>query len=133
MLPHELIEKMKTQIEKKLKRKTKKELVETIIAGKKKNSWQIVAHKISSSRRTRVDLNLDEIDKQAKDGDLIIVPGKVLGTGEIKKKVRISALDYSESAKEKLKNSKTEFNFIMEEIKKNPEAKGIKILEREHE
>jgi large subunit ribosomal protein L18e len=121
---------MKTQIEKKLKRKTDQDLVETIIAGKKKSEWNIVAHKISKPSRKQTDLNLDEIEAQAKEGENVVVPGKVLGLGAIKKKIKISALAYSESAKEKLSKGKIEFNFIGEEIKKNPEAKDVRILER---
>lgn len=122
---------MKTQIEKKLKRKTDKDLVETIIAGKKKDSWNIVAHKISKPSRKQTDLNLDEINERSKEGDIIIIPGKVLGMGEVNKKIKISALAYSESAKEKLTKNKIDFNLIGEEIKSNIEAKNIKILERE--
>jgi len=119
---------MKTKIERKLVRKTNKSLVETIIAGKKNASWEIVAHKISIPRRKRLDLNLNEIDEKSKEGDIVVVPGKVLSKGQITKKIKISALGYSESAMKKLKTSKTEFNFINEEIKSNPEAKKIKLL-----
>jgi len=58
----------------------------------------------------------------------VLIPGKVLGTGNIDKKVKIIALYYSESAREKLKKSKIEALHIDEEMKKNPEAKNIKIL-----
>tara|TARA_Y100000310_G_scaffold26446_2_gene25227 strand:- start:5110 stop:5481 length:372 start_codon:yes stop_codon:yes gene_type:complete len=122
---------MKTQIERKLKRKTDKELVGTIIAGKKKDSWNLVSMKISKPNRKQTDLNLDEIDSRSEEGDVVVVPGKVLGLGEIKKKIKISALAYSESAKKKLTEDGIEFNLIGEEIKKNPEAKDVRILERE--
>jgi len=121
---------MKTQIEKKLKRKTNEYLVDTIIACKKSEPWILVAKKISKPRRIMSDLNLDEIDKMSKDNDTIIIPGKVLGYGSIKKKIKISALSYSESAKKKLRDKKIEFNLIIDQIKSDPDAKGIKILER---
>src|SRR3989344_4115236 len=87
-----------------------------------------IIKKVSGSRRKRLELNLDEIDGQTKDNDLVIIPGIVLGKGNIKKKIKISAMKYTESAKEKLKESKIEFNLIEEEIKSNPEGKGIKVL-----
>lgn len=73
-------------------------------------------------------MNLKDIEKVTTEGDTVVVPGKVLGSGNVNKKVRICALNFSESAKEKLKESKGEIVTIIEEIKKNPKAEGIKIL-----
>lgn len=119
---------MKTKIEKKLKRKTDPELVETIISSKKKKNWLKVSDKISTPTRKQISINLDEINKKSEDGDVVVIPGKVLGIGKIDKKITIAALSFSTSAKEHLKESKTEFYTIKEEIKKNPEAKKIRLL-----
>ena len=73
-------------------------------------------------------MNLDQIDEKSKEGDTILVPGKVLGTGEVTKKLRIVAFSFSESARQKLKEKKCEMVTILEEIKVNPKAEGIKIL-----
>jgi sialic acid synthase SpsE len=51
-----------------------------------------------------------------------------LSSGDLTKKVRIVAWSISEKAKEKLKESKSEFVSIVEEIKKNAELKGVRIL-----
>ena len=83
---------------------------------------------ISTSSRKRISLNLNQIDKQSKDGETIVVPGKVLGEGELNKKVKIVALKFSESAKAKLKKNKIEILNIDEEVKNNPEAKKVKIV-----
>lgn len=120
--------KTKTKIESQLQRKTNKELVETIIAAKKKEKWLEVASVLSSPRRESININLDQIDKLTKEGDTVVVPGKVLSQGEISKKIKIVAFGFSEKAKEKLLKSKVQTSSIMEEIKKNPEAKGIRIL-----
>ena len=120
--------KTKTQIEKQLQKKTNSELAETIILAKKNKEWQGVAGIISGPRRKRANINLGRIDEQSKEGEVIIVPGKVLSIGEINKKIKVVALGFSEVAKEKLLKSKTEAISILEEIKKNPSAKGIKIL-----
>lgn len=118
----------KTKIERKLKRKTNPDLVKTIIAGKKNSKWLEVAHLISTPRRKQVSLNLKEIDENSKDNQIVIVPGKVLGDGKIEKKIKIVALNFSESAKIKLKKDKIDFSDIKSEILKNPEAKNIHIL-----
>lgn len=120
--------KSKTLIEKQTKKKTNTSLVKTIIAAKKKDNWNEIARILSGPRRTKRSVNIGEINKESKEGEIIIVAGKVLSQGEINKKIKIRALNFSEKAKEKLLKSKSEISSILEEIKKNPEAKGIKIL-----
>jgi len=120
--------KTKTKIEKQTKRKTNPELVQTIIFAKKYKEWLAIANILSGSRRNRIDINLEKIDEQTTAGDTIVVPGKVLSLGEIDKKLRVCALNFSEKAREKLLNSKCEVVSILDEIKKNPKANGVKIL-----
>jgi len=120
--------KSKTKIEKQTGRKTNKELVKTIIAAKKNKEWLKVAEILSGPRRKRININLKEINKNVKEGEIIVVPGKVLSQGELNKKIKIIAWDFSEKAKEKLLKSKSEILDIIKEIKKNPMAKKVKIL-----
>ncbi len=122
--------KTKTLIEKQLRRKANPILVETIIAAKKNENWNEIASVISGSKKNRLNVNLEDINKESKDGEIIVIPGKVLSQGEIDKKVKIIALGFSEKAKEKLLKAKIETFSILEEIKKNPEAKGIKVLKK---
>ena len=119
--------KSKTLIGKQLHRKNNQELVDTLLAAKKGDSWIEVAHILSGSSRKRVSLNLEDF-KDLKGGEKILVPGKVLSQGEVNKKIKIIAFGFSEKAKEKLSKSKIEFSSINEEIKTNPTAKGITIL-----
>ena len=120
--------KTKSKIEKQLQRKTNSKLVETIIACKKNKSWLKVADILSGPRRNRTNLNLEELNKKIKDEKIVVVPGKILSQGDLDKKIKIVALGFSEKAEEKLKKLGLEAFTILEEIKKNPEAKGIKIL-----
>jgi len=120
--------KSKTLIEKQLKRKTNPEIVETIISAKKGKKWLEIAGILSGSRKNFSDINLSKISKEAKAGDIIVVPGKVLSQGEIDKKIKVAALGFSENAKEKLIKAGCTALSILEEIKSNPEAKGVKIL-----
>ena len=123
--------KTKTLIEKQLKRKKNTELVKTIIAAKKNDGWLKIAGILSGPRGKRTDMNLEEIDEKAKDKEILVVPGKVLSQGEINKKVKVIALSFSEKAKEKLLKAGCEVSNILEEIKKNPQAKDIKILKND--
>ncbi len=120
--------KTKSKIEKQLKRKTNPELVETLIACKKNKNWIKIVEILSGPRKNRINLNLEELNKKIKDEKIVVVPGKILSQGELDKKIKIVALDFSEKAKEKLKKAGIDTLTILKEIKKNPEAKGIKIL-----
>jgi large subunit ribosomal protein L18e len=117
-----------TKIGKRVGNKTNSEVVETLLAAKKNVAWNKVAQVISGSRKKYASVNLKEIDGESKDGETIVVVGKVLGNGKINKKVRVCAMNFSESAFEKLKEVKSEGIILLEEIKKNPKAEGIKIL-----
>jgi len=118
----------KTRIENKLQRKTNPELRETILAAKKGTKWLEVANLVSRPKRVSIKVNLDSIEKNSKEGDIIVIPGKVLGKGNLTKKIKVVAFSFSESVDEKLDKAKCEKIRIIDEIKKNPEAKNIKIL-----
>lgn len=120
--------KSKTTIDRQARRKTNPLLFETIIAAKKNTHWNELADLLSRPRRKRVEMNLSEIENEAKDGETIVVPGKVLSQGELDKKIKLVAFAFSQGAREKLAKKKIEMLTIEEEIKKNPSAKGIKIL-----
>ena len=116
------------KIQKRIGRKTSPEVVEISLNAKKNKSWNEIGKIISGSKRNYSALNLSEIDKKSSEGDTIVVPGKVLSKGELTKKVRICAMGFSESAREKMKSSNSEAVLILEEMKKNPKAEGIKLL-----
>ncbi len=120
--------KSKTKIEKQLEKKTNPELIRTIIEAKKKKNWNEVAAILSGPRNKKVGINLNRINDEVKEGDIIIIPGKVLSQGEITKKIKIVALNFSEKAKEKILKAKGEISDIFEEIKKNPDAKKVRII-----
>ncbi len=122
------MDKSKTLIEKQLGKKTNPELVKTIIEAKKKKNWVEVAAMLSSPRSNRINLNLDKINDEAKEGETVIIPGKVLSQGELNKKIKVVALFFSAMAKQKIEKAKGDALTILEEIKKNPEAKNVRFL-----
>lgn len=117
----------KTHIKKKTARKTNLILVETIKEARKNPAWFKLSHILSGPTRKQTAINLSQLDKESKAGDTIIIPGKVLSQGELTKKLRLCALSFSEKAIEKMKKTKSEAVSILEEIRKNHKAEGIKI------
>jgi ribosomal protein L18E len=117
-----------TKLKRRIRKKTNPVIVEIIQLTKKNPAWQEVSKFIAGPARRYASVNLFEIDEKTKAGDTIVILGKVLSKGELTKKLRICALGISESAKEKLKPTKSEFIFLLDEMKKNAKAEGIKIL-----
>lgn len=115
----------KTKITKRLGKKRNPLIVETIKLAKKQNQLEL-AKKLSSSNKNYKNINLSFFEKI--NDKTVLIPGKVLGNGEINHKKTIIALSFSESAKEKLKSAKCETKTIIEELKHNKELKGVKIL-----
>jgi large subunit ribosomal protein L18e len=116
----------KTKIEGRSSKKTNKNLAGAITLIKKKNPE--FAKYLAMPVKKWAELNLDQIDKFTEDGESIFIPGKVLSSGELTKKLKIVAWNASEKAKEKMKILKTDFVEIMEEIKKNPELKNLRLI-----
>ncbi len=103
-----------------MRRKTNPYLVETLAIAKK-NSPE-VASVLSRPSRRQVIVNVQRINKEK--GERIIVPGKVLGSGNITRKFKVFALKFSESAEEKLKKAGCEYKTILEALKSGDKLKG---------
>ncbi len=94
----------------------------------KANIWKAVAELLEKPKRKRVVVNLYKINKLTKSGDVAIVPGKVLGVGNLDHNIKIAALAFSEKAKTKITSVGGEVLKIEELIKENPTGSNIKII-----
>ena len=90
--------------------------------------WKTLYRCLSKPRRLRPVVNLSKVNRHCKDGDLVVVPGKVLSSGYINCKVRVAALSFSERAVEKIRTVGGECMTIEELLEINPEGKSIKIM-----
>lgn len=89
--------------------------------------WGRIAKDLSKPSRQRRTVNVYKIEKCAKDGETIVVPGKVLNQGELKKKVDVAAFSFSKTAEEKISKVGKVMS-IKELIDKNPQGKKVRIL-----
>lgn len=87
------LEKKKTIIG--LKRKAKEE---------KKAFWRDIAERLEKPSRRMISVNLEKLGKLAakNPGKTLVVPGKVLGKGELEGKARVAALAFSKKALEEI-------------------------------
>ncbi|KHO48044.1 MAG: LSU ribosomal protein L18AE [archaeon GW2011_AR5] len=68
---------------------------------KKEKFYLNLARHLAKSARSKVPVNVTKIGKFA-NNEPVAVPGKVLGSGEIKKPVVVYALSFSKSARRKI-------------------------------
>ncbi|RME32000.1 50S ribosomal protein L18e [Candidatus Woesearchaeota archaeon] len=95
---------------------------------RKRPLWKRVATDLEKPTRQRRVVNLWRVDQVAKEGELIVVPGKLLGEGELTKKVTIAAAQYSESARAKLAANGSTLMSLTELTKKVPDGKNVRII-----
>ena len=99
-------------------------------AGKKHDApiWAEASNLLSGPASNQVEVNLGRISRVAGDGQAIFVPGKVLGTGVMGKKVTIGAFAFSDSARSKIEASGGSALTIGEFLKKYPKGSGVKLV-----
>jgi large subunit ribosomal protein L18e len=117
-----------TRLKVRIQRKTNPEIIKLLRLARKNKTWQELVKIISGPTRRYSSVNLEKIDKETKAGDTVVIPGKVLSSGNLTKKVKICSLSISDNAKAKLKETKSEYSSISDEIKSNSKAAGIKII-----
>lgn len=120
--------KSQTKINKQVQKKTDNSLKELVIAMKKKSHWKPVAEILAGPRRHWMNLNIQKVSDLAKNGETIVVPGKVLSLGELDKKITIIAVNFSKQAAYKIKKSGSEALTMHEGFNKHKEGKEIKIF-----
>ncbi|VVB77219.1 50S ribosomal protein L18e [uncultured archaeon] len=88
--------------------------------GKDKSNVYARAYDIAArSRRKRIAVNISKLEKCANDNETVLVPGKVLGNGTLSKKITICAVEFSEPALAKLKDSGCAIVDVEEILKKD--------------
>ena len=90
--------------------------------------WDYVAELLSRPTRRRVVVNVSRIERYAKEGETIVVPGKVLGAGTLTKKVTVAAYAFSESALLKIRAAGGKAITIEDLIRENPKGSGVRVM-----
>lgn len=90
--------------------------------------WAAVAEDLERPTRRQAAVNLSALARATKQGETVVVPGKVLGDGELEHPITIAALGFSQSAQTKLKASKATIMTITELVQKDPKGKTVRII-----
>ncbi len=90
--------------------------------------WKRVAADLEKPTRQRRVVNLWKLEQHAKDGEIILVPGKLLGDGILTKKLTVAAAFYSGEARQKVAASGSTPLTIEELLKKHADGKNVRII-----
>jgi len=116
-------------------RSTNPELISTVRLLRRKarennaTIWREAAHHLSSSRRRRVAINVGRLNRHVKDGETVVVPGKVLGAGALSHAIFVAAFAFSGEAKSKILRAKGKCFSISELVEANPKGSNVRIME----
>lgn len=94
---------------------------------KKVKIWKSIALELEKSSRSRREINLLHLERYCNNNETVIVPGKVLGYGDLTKRLKIAAFRFSSSALSKI-NKVGKALTIPELMKENPTGKDIRIM-----
>ncbi|GAB6056096.1 50S ribosomal protein L18e [Methanobacterium alkalithermotolerans] len=115
--------------------KTNPNIIELIINLRKQSNqeqaaiWKDLAKRLERSNRRRAQVNLSKISRNSSVDETILIPGKVLGSGNLDHKVQVVALGFSKMAQEKIKEAGGECLDIATILEENPKGSNIRIIE----
>lgn len=101
--------------------------LKTLAIQENKKIWKRVATDLEKPTRERRVVNLIRIDKNAKEDEIALIPGKVLAGGDLTKKTTIAAYQFSGQALDKI-NKIGKAITIKELMKQNPRGNKVRII-----
>lgn len=100
----------------------------TVARKNKAPIWRAVAEELEKPRRKRRAVNVGRINRYTKPGDVVVVPGKVLGAGILDHPVTVAAYRFSELALEKIRSAGGRAITIKQLVSEYPSGSGVKII-----
>ena len=119
---------------KQISRKSNSELVKTIDELKRASRendapiWKSIAKKLEGPNRNWPVVNVSKIEYNASKNGKVVIPGKLMGSGTLSKKVTVSAYSFTKSAVEKVEGAGGKCMIYDEFIKKNPSGKDVVVI-----
>jgi large subunit ribosomal protein L18e len=90
--------------------------------------WRDIAKRLEKPRRNWAEVNLSRLERYANDGDVVIVPGKVLAAGSINKKLTVAAYSFSDKAAQAIVDAGGQRMTIMQLVEERPDGKNVRIM-----
>ena len=90
--------------------------------------WRDIALRLEGPASNWAEVNISRLDRYASENETVVVPGKLLGSGEIDKKVTVAAYRFSGQAKDKISKAGGQNMSIEELLASNPSGSKVRIM-----
>ena len=90
--------------------------------------WGALAEDLDKPKRIRVDVNLSRINRLTKEGEVAVIPGKVLAAGRLEHPVTVAAFSFSDMAKEKIVAAGGEAKTLSQLAVEGVESSKVKLI-----
>jgi large subunit ribosomal protein L18e len=90
--------------------------------------WKDIAKRLSKGTRRMPGVNVGRIGRSTSAKDQVLVPGKVLGSGDLEHAVTVAGMGFSARAAEKITKAGGECIDVMELTRRNPKGSNVKIM-----
>ena len=90
--------------------------------------WRALEEELAGPRANRREINLRRLAEITKADEIVVIPGKVLGTGDLGHKLTVCAFSLSENAAKKITNIGGKIMTFEDIIKKYPDGRGVRII-----
>jgi large subunit ribosomal protein L18e len=90
--------------------------------------WRALQDELAGSRANRREINVRRLAEITKADEVVVVPGKVLGTGNLGHKLTVCAFSISETAAKKIVESGGKVMAFDDLTNDYPDGKGVRII-----
>ena len=90
--------------------------------------WKEVARRLEAPSSNYAKVNLSRLNRHTNSGDVVIIPGKVLGAGSIDHPISVGALNFSANARLKLLAASGTVMTIDEILDGFPKGSNVRVM-----
>ena len=91
--------------------------------------WLDLAERLVQPRRQRPEVNLSHLNRYAREGGTVVVPGKVLAAGKLDHPLSVAAFKFSGAARRKILSAGGRAMSIEQLLEENPKGSGVILME----
>lgn len=90
--------------------------------------WHDAADILANPSRDLPTINLDRLNRNTEDGDTVIIPGKVLGSGRLDNELTVAAFQFSSRARKRINNVGTAVP-LRDFVDEHPSGSNIRLMQ----
>ena len=90
--------------------------------------WRDIASRLEKPSRSWAQVNVSKLEAHLGEGENAVIPGKLLGTGEVSRALTVIAVAASASAKQKIQRAGGTVLTLPQGVQKFPKGQNCRII-----